>query len=173
MAKGAIEMKRITLTRNQFTIVDDEDSERLNTHKWNALWKPDIQSFYAVRSVYGGNERQRIIRMHREIMSAPNDLEVDHINHDTLDNRRENLRVCTNGQNQANRRLGRDNTSGYKGVSWHRDCGKWVAQINFNGKRKHIGLFTTAIEAALAYDRAAIERGQDFALTNRKLGLIP
>jgi hypothetical protein len=165
-------MKEIGLTKGQVAIVDDEDYERIGAHKWCADWHPNTQSFYAMRKPKIANGKQLTVRMHREVMAAKAGEQVDHINHDTLDNRRENLRLCTGGQNQANHRMQVNNTSGFKGVDWLKERGKWRAYLTFNSKQRHIGLFQTALEAALAYDDAARETFGEFALTNEKLGLI-
>lgn len=108
--------------------------------------------------------------MHRLILDVPKGAEVDHINGNGLDNRRRNLRICTRSENQWNRRLAPNNTSGFKGV--YRFQGKWRAQIQSFGKKIHIGLYETRIEAARAYDEVAIKCHGDFAATNKRLGLL-
>lgn len=80
---------------------------------------------------------------------------VDHINHNKLDNRRCNLRICTETQNNMNKCFDSRNTSGYKGVSWHKSARKWFAYIRFNKQRLNIGFFDDPVEAAHAYDDAA------------------
>src|SRR5579863_1550584 len=104
--------------------------------------------------------------MHREIMKPSKDEEVDHINHDKLDNRRENLRVCTGSQNQCNRRRKLKNTSGYKGVCWYRSKNRWKAALNIKGKCVWTGLFKNKEEAAHAYDEAAKLHHGEFAYLN-------
>lgn len=111
--------------------------------------------------------------MHREVMLAAAHERVDHINHDTLNQQRSNLRICTTGQNGANRQIQVNNTSGYKGVDWHKRHGKWRTQVQVNGKSVHIGVYNSPVDAALAYDRAAIEYNGEFALTNKMMGLLP
>lgn len=94
--------------------------------------------------------------LHRIITGAKPGQFVDHINGDGLDNRTENLRVVTAGQNRANSRKDRDNKSGFKGVTWVKSSRKWMAQIVVNGERHYLGVFTHKERAAKAYDRAAI-----------------
>lgn len=152
-------------------MVDDEDFESLSKCKWYAMWNPETRSFYAVRKAPTEPDgKRRTMRMHREIMSAEVSQLVDHWNHDTLDNRRQNLRLCTNSQNKQNGRGHIDSTSGYKGVSWSKRDQRWVANIRVNKKPKYLGLFMNPIEAAKAYDVAATANFGTFALTNRALG---
>ena len=99
--------------------------------------------------------------------------EIDHRKHadgSHCQDRLENLRVCNRSENNRNCRLSSRNTSGYKGVCWHKPAGKWKAYIRFQGTRQHLGLFTTPEDAAEAYDAAALQHYGDFALTNRSLG---
>lgn len=91
---------------------------------------------------------------------------VDHINHDTLDNRRSNLRVITQLQNAYNATMRTTNAIGYKGVFLHKQVNKWRAVIKVNGKRKHLGCFDSVIDAAIAYDRACYELHGEFACAN-------
>jgi hypothetical protein len=108
-----------------------------------------------------------MIPLHRAIINAPKGLYVDHINGDTLDNRRANLRIATNSQNQANRiRLKSGTSSRYRGVTWNKASQKWQAGIKCNLKSTHLGLFESEEEAARAYDRAAREMFGSFARPN-------
>src|SRR3972149_186400 len=159
-------MKQIPLTQEQCTNVDDEDFERLSQHRWLAMWSDFTQSFYAVRTDYStGTPRQ--IRMHREITNAKASELVDHQNHNTLDNRRENLRVCNKSQNAANRRsMQRNNNSGYQGVHWDKGSGKWGSRIRVDGKDRSLGRFTSKDQAALAYNEAARHYFGEFAFQN-------
>lgn len=167
-------MKEIPLTRGKVAIVDDEDYERLCGYKWRAMFSRCTDSYYAVRSAPMVNGKCDTILMHREIMGAKSGEQVDHINHNTLDNRRSaNLRVCTARQNRANERIRSTNTSGYKGVSWDKSRGKWLARASVNGKLKNVGRYETAREAAIAHDTASVEHNGEFACTNKMLGLLP
>src|SRR6185503_4146389 len=97
----------------------------------------------------------RRYKLHRFIMDAPAGVDVDHINGDPLDNRRENLRLVTARENQANSRKRSRASSQYKGVAWHPVSGKWRAYIAPDRKQQHIGLFSTELDAARAYDERA------------------
>lgn len=90
---------------------------------------------------------------------------IDHINHDVWDNRIENLRVCSESQNCANRRKKNAAVSRYKGVTRHRD--KWKARVKCNGQELYLGLFDTEIGAAVAYNNKAKELFGDFAILNK------
>jgi hypothetical protein len=104
--------------------------------------------------------------LQRFIMDAPEDVYVDHINHDRLDNRRENLRFATASQNTANRDLGGRGKSGYRGVHWSKQRRKWRADIHVAGRQIYLGLFEDAEAAARAYDWAAVDHYGEFAQTN-------
>lgn len=154
-------MKEIELTQGKVALVDDKDYEYLSQWKWRAMKKQN--TWYAVRTTYNPT---RVILMHREIMNAPNDKQVDHINRNGCDNRRKNLRLCTNQQNGANRGAQKNNTSGYKGVYWHKTKSKWNAKIKVSGKKIHLGYYQSVKDAAKAYDKAADEFFGEFAYLN-------
>lgn len=159
--------KQIKLTQGQVALVDDEDFESLNKFKWQALWNDSTQSYYAYRAK--GPWRSRITtHMAREILGlVHNDgNQVDHRNKDTLDNRRENLRVCTKSENMINRCKFKNSSSKYKGVYWNKTKKRWISQIQINGHRKSIGNFTNEIEAAKAYDAEARTHYGEFATFN-------
>jgi hypothetical protein len=160
-------MREIELTRGQKALVDDADYKELNKYKWYAAWRPRQRLFYACRHDENGRQR-RCIYMHRQIMKARPGQRVDHVHSsDTLNNRRENLRFCTQSQNMYNtRKLSISATSRYKGVYWHHGCRKWCAQITIEHKRHHLGLFLVEEDAARAYDVAAQRVATRFALTN-------
>ncbi len=152
----------IPLTRGTFVIVDTNLLRILNIHKWHLSWTKGYER-YAMRT-----EKRKAIYMHREIMNAPDGMEVDHINGNGLDNRRENLRLCTRAQNRMNsvKRIGKSST--FKGVYWHKNCRKWRASLKLDGKEIHIGYFNTELEAAEAYDVEALYYFGNFAKTNFK-----
>lgn len=114
-----------------------------------------------------------VLLIHRLITGALPDTVVDHKNHKAWDSRQANLRVCSHAENMRNRSLNKNNTSGFKGVSWYKRRSRWVAHVAVNNKKKTVGYFHTTIEAARAYDRAALELHGAFACTNVMLGLLP
>jgi len=156
LAEGA---KLIPLTQGKFAIVDPEDYDELSRYKWTAAKSPN--TFYAVRSV-----RRRQIRMHRLITDAPKGLVVDHRNHNGLDNRKQNLRLCTRPENARNQRPQTNRSSKYKGVCWHKNQKKWLARVYSNGVTYHLGSFKSEIAAAKAYDKKAKELFGEYACLN-------
>lgn len=156
--------KQIQLTQGKFATVDDDDYEYVVAYKWHARTAGINSKWYATRKV-GEFPFKRNLHLHIFLMSPPAGMEVDHINGDGLDNRRENLRIVTHSQNMMNRGKYRNNTSGFKGVFFHAD-GKWRAQIVVNGKTFGKYGFTTAEEAARYYDDLAIEHHGEFAVLN-------
>lgn len=151
-------MKEIILTQGKVALVDDEDFERLNKHKWYC------RNGYAVRMTKFSLGKRQAILMHREIISPPQGLVVDHINGDGLDNRKKNLRACTHAENIRNQKLNRLNTTGYKGVCVNSK--KWIARIKINGKLLYLGRYNTPEEAAQVYDEAARKYFGKFAKVN-------
>jgi len=154
--------KHIPLTRGMFAIVDAEDFDRLNEYKWFA--NEGDGRWRATRSGSVKNGEKITVHMHREILSTPAGCEIDHINGNDLDNRKCNLRVSTHIENMRNMKMHKDNKSGYKGVSRHQ--GRWQVYIRVNNKNTRIGMFSDKLEAARAYDKAAIEAFGEFAKVN-------
>lgn len=157
-------MKRIKLTQNQYAIVDNEDFEYLNQFKWYA--RNETNKYYAARHGNIGINKYKKIRMHREIINASETEYVDHINGNTLDNRKSNLRTCTSSQNSMNRGKSKNNKSGYKGVYLDKRNNSWYAQICTKGKRYTVSCFKTKIDAAVAYNELAIKHHRAFAKLN-------
>ncbi len=157
MTLPSVDYRLISLTQYQFAKVDPSDYGWLSQLTWFA-WRNKHYGFYAQSWQYLPDERRVQVHMHRLIMglAAGDALEVDHINHDTLDNRRCNLRIVTHATNALNRRIRSDNTSGFKGVSFNKQRQLWQAYINLNRKRFYLGFFSTAAEAGDAYRIAAI-----------------
>ena len=155
----------INLTKNMVTIVDEEDYEWLNQYKW-CIGKGSGNKCYAVRR--NKNLKPNKVRMHREIMNLQhaNNLEVDHINGDTLDNRKSNLRICTHKDNTRNKKIQSNNTSGFNGVSFTGRENKWRSYIVIDQKQKSLGYFNSKEEAAKAYNEAAKKYFGEFAKLN-------
>lgn len=152
-------MKTIRLNDGYEAIVDDEDFTFLSQWSWSYDGKG-----YARRNEQMPDGRQRTIRMHRVIMGSPPG-DVDHINRNSLDNRRENLRAVTHTQNLFNSGAHKNNTSGFKGVSFSNRDRKWRAEIRIGaGRRLSLGYFDTAQDAAAAYAKAAAQHHGEFAI---------
>lgn len=159
MARLALRGQRGT---GKFALVDAEDLERVSSTFWTLHIKGYVVNTKRVNST----------TLHRFVLNAPKGSQIDHINGDKLDNRKQNLRFCSDSQNRFNTPRYRNNTSGYKGVSWDKEKKKWKAQIAHFKKHVFIGRFNSAIEAARAYDVAAMRLHGPFAKTNKILGLI-
>lgn len=157
-------MKQIALVKHRyvsgetkFAVVDDEDYDFLMQWTWYANELREGK-FYVRRS-------STMEYMHREVMKAPKGMQVDHINGNPLDNQKANLRLCNNAQNNANKKKypGRNN---YKGTYLHKASKRWHAKIKVNNKDVHLGCFGDEIEAAKAYNEAAIKYRGEFAYIN-------
>lgn len=159
-------MKQIKLTKGQNAIVDDVDFEWLNQWKWYA--NKGCNTFYAQRKLRI-NKKCITVIMHREILGLKygDGKCVDHIDGNGLYNKRSNLRICTNSQNQHNQKVRISGTSQFKGVTWNKGSRKWQSLIRYNGKKIHLGLFSNEIEAAKAYNKKALELFGEFALLNQ------
>lgn len=153
--------KRIKLANSdKYTILDDDDYEEFKEYPWR-----ESQYGYAI-VCKAFNKRSHTFMLHREIAKPPKTMSVDHINGDTLDNRKSNLRVVTHGENMRNQKMRINNSSGYKGVSWHTVRDKWRARVHFEGKEYHVGLFEDKHEAARAYNKKARELFGEYARLN-------
>lgn len=164
-------MKTIPLTKGLVAVIDDADYELVSEYSWYASQpKKRINKWYARAHVKGSHPPKRIY-LHRLIMGFPRN-QVDHKNGDSLNCQKENLRVATNQQNSFNsRRKGhlhrfRGITKRAKGYGCTRDT--WIAQIKVNYKTIHLGVFHSEVEAAKAYDVAALNHFGEFAQTNFK-----
>ena len=143
----------IPLTQGQNAIVDASDFDWLNQWNWCAQWNPNSQRFNAMR--WGKREgNSRGIYMSRFILGLTEPkIGADHIDGNTLNNRRENLRPATGAENHANQARPVRNSSGYKGVMKMGE--KWAAQISVRGETVYLGTFESLERAALAYAEAA------------------
>ena len=151
-------MKEIQLSKGKVAIIDDQDYEKVSARKWH---------FSSSTGYAEGHRGVKTINMHAEIMNTPFGMVTDHINGDKLDNRRVNLRVCTNMENRQNSKIGKNNSSLYRGVV--SSGKKWKAQITKNKTYYYLGTYNTKYEAAIAYDTACIRLyGENFALNFRK-----
>lgn len=139
-------MKKIRLTRGQVALVDDDDYEYLSRFNWYCG-----SDGYAQRAFQGDKK----IFMHRVVNCTPPGYETDHINRNKLDNRKCNLRTCSNTENQLNKPVQKNNLSGYRGVCFSKKYGFWQAYISINHRVKWLGYFKDPIEAARAYDKKA------------------
>jgi hypothetical protein len=158
-------MKTITLSNGAYvTVVDDIDFDELSRHKWHASPRGDGRC-YAQRAIFVDG-RWSTILMHRQIMNSPKGKMVDHENHNTLDNRRQNLRIANNRQNQWNQRKHQDSKSKYRGICWHKDYKKWMARISSPEGRITIGFFDSEEAGAQAYDAYAKQIYGEFAHLN-------
>jgi len=155
-------MKEIRLNKERVALVDDDNYEWLNQWKWS--WKPDRHGGYATR--IESRPVRRLISMSRLIMGEPEGLEVDHINQDKLDNRKENLRVCTTLENSRNKSITKSNKTGYKGVSEYPRYNCYRARISIDGKDRFLGYFDEIKDAAREYDKKAKELFGEFAVLN-------
>ena len=157
---GAIQ---VPLTRGKVAVVDSADAGSVSGLLWCA--QPIGNSWYAVTRLPSDG---RLIRMHRAVMGAGfGDLrKVDHIDGDGLNNRRSNLRWADKSSNGCNRGPAANNKSGFKGVSFDRRRGQWIAQIHRGDSTFHLGSFDDPVAAARAYDRGAREHHGEFAWVN-------
>jgi hypothetical protein len=159
------EYRTIRLTQGRAAIIDAADYEWLSQWKWCAVENKYRGVFYAVRrSPRKGEEPRHTEIMHRLILGLKyGDCRLgDHINLNTLDNRRSNLRIASSSQSQCNRGKQKNNSSGFKGVSFDKKMRKWQAYIKINRKRRNLGYFSTSTAAYSAYCVAATELHGEF-----------
>lgn len=158
-------MKKVELTKGYTALVDDADYGRVSQFSWNAhtVRRKDGST---VKVYAAGRDKERNARLlHRFILSITDPaIEVDHEDGDGLNCQRYNLRTCTTQQNRRNK--AKHGRSGFKGVSFHKSTGKWRARIFIDEKEKALGLFSDPLEAACAYDMAAVKYFGEFAYCN-------
>lgn len=146
----------IPLSKGAFAVVDEEDFNELSKHKWH------LNNGYAMRTIRV-NGKPSMVLMHREILKTPCGLFTDHVNEDKLDNRKSNLRMCNKPQNMHNRGAQKNNTSGFKGVSFQKNASKYMARIKSNGVDYYLGLFNCPEEAHAAYREASLRLHGEFS----------
>lgn len=159
-------MKEITLTQGKIALIDDADFGEISQYKWLAHRPNRCNVWYARRHTKSSSGQQLTIVMHRQLLSAPPNMQVDHIDGNGLNNSRSNLRLCSRHENRLNSPSRKVGTSGFKGVSWNSKRELWQVQIGLDGKNIYLGHFADEIEAARVYDNAARELHGDFARTN-------
>lgn len=155
--------KQVRVGQGAYAIVDDCDYELVSKYTWKA--KRDKSNIYAIAAVWVDGKRTTI-RMLRVILATQPSATVDHINGNGLDNRRDNLRLCSHSENNRNRQKRGKFTSMYKGVHLPTGRNRWDASIKVDGKTMRLGSFVSEIDAAKAYDMAAREYYGEFARTN-------
>lgn len=147
-------------------LIDDEDAERVLRHTWHVTYcyRHGHAFLKNVLTDTVKNNKKTGLLLHR--LLVPNVSIIDHIDGNPLNNKKSNLRVCTNAENTRNCGKRVNNTSGYKGVSWHKYVKKFFAQIGSNGQKIHLGYFDGVEDAARAYNAAALKHFGEFARLN-------
>jgi hypothetical protein len=155
-------MKEIPLTREYVALVDDDDYAALMKYRWYVHVLPDGRC-YAQRTIPRPN--QKTVLMHRQILGFPKTA-IDHRDHNGINNQRSNIREATRAENNRNGRIRRDNTSGFRGVSYAPRRNKWLSRIRNGERQVTLGYFNTAREAAYVYDAMAKKLHGEFASLN-------
>lgn len=150
-------MATVILSRGEIAVVDEEDLALVSQKSWYAAYGPSGNVYAEARHGKGH------IRMHTLITGQ---YSIDHIDNDGLNNRRSNLRPATQSQNGMNRNKVRGTSSKFKGVGWHKKTRCWRAYIKRDGMTKSLGYYKDEIEAAKAYDKAALELFGEYAKLN-------
>ena len=161
-------MKCVDLTNGYSAIVDDADYEHVSKHKWFSMIRrraDGTERVYAARNAKLADGRRTTQYMHNVLAGTQKGMCTDHVDGNGLNNRRSNLRVCTQTENARNT-CPRKGSSKYKGVYWSSDKNRWRAQIRVRGKSFYIGCFTNETDAARAYDAAAMKLHGEFARLN-------
>ena len=144
----------VPLTKGHEALIDARNVSLVEGFNWSA--KVDLRQDGSVRNVYAHRQSKTgVVHMHRIIAGAHAGQFVDHMDGDGLNNLSANLRICSHAQNLRNQSISADNTSGYKGVWFHKKSSKWAAAIQIDGTRKHLGIFENIEDAARAYASAS------------------
>jgi len=153
---------------NHIILIDDEDYDKIKNITWHIGYERHSGGYYVLSKIWVKEEKKQYqIAMHRIIMDCPKGMIVDHINHNGLDNRKCNLRICTHSENGRNVKKHRiDTSSRYKGVCKKTKEKNYSAQITIDKKRIHIGTFKTEDQAAIAYNIAALKHHGEYASLN-------
>lgn len=158
-------MKELSLSNSGVSLVDDDVFEWADKFTWRRHSVSDRD--YVCRYIFNPKSS---LYLHREIMNPPIGMVVDHIDGDSFNNLRSNLRICTPCQNMQNMKKGKKKggsfTSTYKGVSWSKTYKCWTSQITVNHKRIFVGNFVNEIDAALAYNEASLKYHGEFGKIN-------
>ncbi len=158
----------VTLTRGYVAVIDAADAPLVAGHNWTAM--EHLRSDGTIRTVCAHRKelvdgKRVTVYLHRVIAGTPDDLVTDHIDGDGLNNRRANLRAATTAQNGHNERRAINNTSGVKGVHWHKRDRRWCAKIRLRRKSIYLGEFAHLLDAAEAYAKASAELHGEFGRT--------
>lgn len=156
---------KIPLGDGLFALIDDDDAELAAAYKWRPWRSARNRRVYPVGKRFVDGQ-QEIVQMHRLILPSAPDVQVDHINGDGLDNRRSNLRRCTQSENLWNQPAKANSKTGLRGVYYRDDIGKYHGSVTVNRKRHWTGWYLTAREAAMARDRLAVQLHGEFAYLN-------
>jgi hypothetical protein len=155
-----LDIMAIPLTQGLFALVDGKNFERISKHKWYA--EKNGNGYYARRWANG-----RQVRLHQEVFGEVSaGMVIDHANRCGLDNREQNLRACTHRENLCNTAMSSHNKTGYRGVSFDKNRNKWQATISVKGRPTHLGRYIDISDAAIAYDKEALEQYGEYAQLN-------
>ena len=159
-------MKEIPLTQGKVALVEDRDYGYLMSWKWMASRQKN-GDFYAKRRKAGKRcDKHVSIYMHRVIVNTAEGMTTDHRNSNTLDNRRSNLRLCNKSENAHNCGVRSDNSSGHRGICWHKKARKWQVRLKSHGVDKYLGLYKDLDKAIIARKTAEEKYVGEFAFNN-------